>query len=124
MKIGIVFFSLIKRFQGRAKAKMKPENFLLISTSRNLVKIIENIVQKKVDFLEWKGEKKVNLSTNSIRNGLQIILDNEFLSFKECIESHERYRNKGVLFRIKPKGTNFSIGSDSPNDRGEIVKIK
>lgn len=124
MKIGIVFFSLIKRFQGRAKAKSIPENYLLVSASEILVKIITTVVQKKVDFLDWKAEKKVNLLSNSIRNGLQIILDNESVSFKECIEIHERYRNKGVVFRIIPKGTNISIGSDSPNDRGEIVKVK
>lgn len=124
MKIGIVFFSLIKRIQGRPKTKISPDNYLLISASETLAKIIASVVQKKVDFLDWKAEKEVNLQSNSIRNELQIILDNEFVSFKECIEILERYRNKGIVFRIIPKGTNFSIGSDSPNDRGEIVKIK
>lgn len=124
MKIGIVCFSLIKRFQGRAKAKSIPENYLLVSASETLVKIIASIVQKKVDFLDWKTEKEVNLSSISIRNGSQIILDNEFVSFKECIKIHEKHRNKGITFRIIPKNTNFIIGSDSFNDRGEIVKIK
>jgi GT2 family glycosyltransferase len=124
MKIGIVFFSLVKRIQGRAKAKINAENYLLISASETLVKIIASVVQKKVDFLDWEAEKEVNLLSNSIRNGLQIILDNEFVSFKKCIEIHEQYRNKGVVFRIIPKGTNFSIGSDSPNERGEVVKVK
>lgn len=124
MKIGIVFFSLIKRIQGRPKTKIKAESYLLVSASQALVKIIASLVQKKVDFLDWKAEKEVNLLSNSIRNGLQIILDNEFVSFKECIEIHERHRNKGVAFRIIPKGANFSIGSDSPNDKGGIVKVK
>jgi GT2 family glycosyltransferase len=124
MKNGIIFFSLIKRFQGRAKAKSIPENYLLLSASETLMKIITALVQKKVDFLDWKAEKEVNLLSNSIRNGVQIILDNESVSFKQCIEIHEQYRNKGVVFRIIPKGTNFSIGSDSPNDRGGIEKLK
>lgn len=124
MKIGIVFFSLVKRIQGRPKAKIKAENYLLVSASETLVKIIAAIVQKKVGFLDWEAEKEVNLLSNSIRNGLQIILDNEFVSFKKCIEIHEQYRNKGVVFRIIPKDANFSIGSDSPNDRGEVVKVK
>jgi len=124
MKIGIVFFSLVKRIQGRPKAKIKAENYLLVSASETLVKIIAAVVQKKVDFLDWEAEKEVNLLSNSIRNGLQIILDNEFVSFKKCIEIHEQYRNKGVVFRIIPKDANFSIGSDSPNDRGEVVKVK
>lgn len=123
MKIGIVFFSLIKRIQGHAKTKRSIENYLLISGSQTLVEIISGIVQKKVDFLDWKAEKKVNLSSLSIRNGLQFVLDNEFISFKECIEIHERFKNKGVVFRILPKKTNFIIGSDSSNGRGEIVRI-
>jgi GT2 family glycosyltransferase len=124
MKIGIVFFSLIKRIQGRSKTKTTPKNYLLVSASDALAKIIALLVQKKVDFLDLKTEKEVNLSSISIRNGSQIILDNEFVSFKECINIHEKYRNKGITFRIIPKNSNFIIGSDSLNDRGEIVKIK
>jgi GT2 family glycosyltransferase len=124
MKIGIVFFSLIKRIQGRSKIKTHPKNYLLVSASDALTKIIAILVQKKVDFIDLKTEKEVNLSSISIRNGSQIILDNEFVSFKECINIHEKYRNIGITFRIIPKNANFIIGSDSFNDRGEIVKIK
>ncbi|PWA10791.1 glycosyltransferase family 2 protein [Flavobacterium laiguense] len=124
MKIGIVFFSLIKRIQGRTKSKSIPKKYLLLSSSETLVKIIALAVQKKVDFLDWKTEKKVNLSSISIRNGVQVILDNEFVSFKECINIHEMHRNRGITFRIMPKNANFIIGSDSSNDRGEVVKIK
>ena len=124
MKIGIVFFSLIKRIQGRSKTKTTPKKYLLVSASDTLVKIIALLVQKKVDFLDLKTEKEVNLSSISIRNGSQIILDNEFVSFRECINIHEKYRNKGITFRIIPKNSNFIIGSDSLNDRGGIVKIK
>ena len=124
IKIGIVFFSLIKRVQGRVKIKSTPKNYLLVSASETLIKIITTVVQKKVDFLDWKTEKEVNLSSISIRNGLQIILDNEFVSFKKCINIHEMYKNKGITFRIIPKKANFIIGSDSSNDRGGVVKIK
>ncbi|WP_281322466.1 glycosyltransferase family 2 protein [Flavobacterium aestivum] len=124
MKIGIVFFSLIKRIQGREKIKSMPKNYLLLSSSAVLAKIIAFVVQKKVDFLDWKTEKEVNLSLISIGKGTQIILDNEFVSFKECINIHENYRNKGIIFRIIPKKTNFIIGSDSSDDRGEVVKMK
>jgi GT2 family glycosyltransferase len=124
MKIGIVFFSVIKRIQGRTKTKSVSENFLLLSASEALVKIIALLVQKKVNFLEWKSEKEVNLSSNSIKKGTQIIMNNEFVSFKECIKIHERFKNKGITFRIIPKNAGFIIGSDSSNDRGEITKIK
>jgi GT2 family glycosyltransferase len=124
MKIGIVFFSIIKRVQGREKIKSVPENFLLLSASEELVKIIAQLVQKKVDFLDWKSEKEVNLSSNSMKKGTQIIMDNEFVSFKECIKMHKRFKNKEITFRIIPKNADFIIGSDSSNDRGEVLKIK
>ena len=123
MKIGIVFFSIKKRIQGRAKSKTIPENYLLVSESETLAKIIAHLVQKKVDFLNWKTEKEVNLSSNSMKKGLQIIMDNEFVYFKDCINIHKKFRNKGITFRIIPKKADFIIGSDSSNDRGEIVKI-
>lgn len=123
MKVGIVFFSLVKRIQGRAKSKSVPKKYLLVSGSETLAKIITVLVQKKVDFLDWKTEKEVNLSSFSIENGVQIVLDNEFVSFKECINIQEIFRNKGITFRIMPKSTDFIIGSDSSNDRGEIIKL-
>ena len=57
----------------------------------------------------------------------EIILDNEFLSFKEIISILEILKNKprsmGITFKIVPKNTNFLIGSNSNNDRGEIIQI-
>jgi GT2 family glycosyltransferase len=124
MKIGIVFFSLIKRIQGRAKNKSIPKYYLLVSSSSELAKIIAQATQKKVSFLDSKTEKEVNLSSISMRKGTQIILDNEFISFKDCVNMHEIHRNKGITFRIMPKKARFIIGSDSSDDRGGVVKVK
>lgn len=124
MKLGVLFFSFIKKNQGKPRAKSVPEKYLLISDSEILMKIITYLFQKKVDFLNLKKEKEVNLSTISIEKGQQIVLDSEFVSFKECINILERYRNKGVTFRIVPKKAEFIIGSDSSNDRGEIVELR
>lgn len=124
MKIGILFFSILKTVQGRIKIKKIVDNYLLISSSETLVEIISTLVQKKVGFLDWKAEKTVNLSPISIRNALQIILDNDCICFKECIEIIQRYSRKGIVFRIIPQKSNFLIGSDSSNDRGEILKLK
>jgi GT2 family glycosyltransferase len=124
MKIGIVFFSLVKGIQGKNKAKRPSRFYLLVSSSLELAKKIELIVQKKVGFLDWKTEKEVNLSLISLKNDTQVILDNEFVSFKDCIFIHEAYRNKGITFKIMPKNTSFIIGSDSSNDRGEVVVIE
>ncbi|WP_264563540.1 glycosyltransferase family 2 protein [Flavobacterium sp. N3904] len=123
MKIGIVFFSLAKTVQGKSMVKSISKSYLLLSATYELAKIIALVVQKKVDFLEWKTEKTVNLSSISIEKNTQVILDNEFVSFKDCIFILEVYRNKGITFRIIPKNSGFIIGSDSNSDRGEVVKM-
>jgi hypothetical protein len=64
--------------------------------------------------------------SSSVKNkkAVEIILDNEFISFKECIAILESSRNKGITFKILPKTANFLIGSNNSNERGEIIEIE
>jgi hypothetical protein len=54
---------------------------------------------------------------------IEILLDNNSFSFKEIIAFLEENKNQGFTFKIIPKKASFMIGSNSSNDRGEIVKI-
>ena len=51
----------------------------------------------------------------------QIIFDNKVISFKNIIQAMENYKNEGYTFKIIPNNANFMIGSNSSNDRGEVV---
>jgi GT2 family glycosyltransferase len=124
MKLGIVFFSLVKRFQGRTRQKNKPQNFLLCSSNEELGNKLSLIFQKKVIFHDLKTEKMVISSLLGSSSGTEIILDNQFISFKESISILESLKNSGFTFKIKPKNANFLIGSDNNNERGEIIKVE
>ena len=124
MKIGIIFFSFVKKFQGQPKMKIAPNSFLLYSSSEKLRNKLALILQKKVLFHDLKTEKRVISCSVSNQEVTEIILDNEFISFKECIEIIESSRNKGFTFKIIPQNANFIIGSNNSNDRGEIIKIE
>ena len=50
-----------------------------------------------------------------------IVFDNAIISNKKIIQHFEALKNEKVAFKIHPKGTNFLIGSTSPNIR---VKLK
>jgi GT2 family glycosyltransferase len=112
MKIGIVFFSFLKMFQGKSKPKSAPENYFFISNN-------EEMQQK----LEAKLEKKVQLATltSSFDKSSEIILDANCISFKDIISFIERNKNKSYTFKILPPNCNFIIGSNSSNDRGEVI---
>ncbi|MBT8304049.1 MAG: glycosyltransferase family 2 protein [Bacteroidia bacterium] len=50
----------------------------------------------------------------------EIIFDNNLLPFKEIIKSFERHEGS---FKIRPKNSNFIIGSSGPGFKGEIREL-
>ncbi len=116
MKIGIVFFSLVKRFQGKPKPKSSPAKYILISDDEFLKKKLENQFRKPV--------KRYDLAQSFSKNATaEIIFDQNYLTFKAIIQAFEANANKGFSFKILPKSSDFVIGSNSSFDRGEVVKI-
>ncbi|MFH7005377.1 glycosyltransferase family 2 protein [Flavobacterium bizetiae] len=124
IQIGIFFFSFIKMFQGKTKPKPLPESIVFYSSNKNLSEKLPSILKNKVLFLDLKKEKMVNSCLNFKGKKTEIILDNHYVSFKKCIKIIETLRDKNITFKIFPKNTNFIIGSNSRNDRGQIIKIE
>ncbi|MFV5688249.1 glycosyltransferase family 2 protein [Flavobacterium sp. ZT3R25] len=124
MKAGIVFFSFVKMFQGKSTIKMSPKSYILYSANQKLADKLRLVLQKKVSFHDLKTEKMVISSSLRSGDGTEIILDNEFVSFKKSIAILESSRNKGFTFKIIPKNANFLIGSNNSNERGKVIKIE
>ncbi|MDR7371186.1 glycosyltransferase family 2 protein [Flavobacterium aquidurense] len=124
IRIGIMIFSFIKMFQGKPNAKPVPESYIFYSSNKILSEKLPVILKNKVRFLDFKKEKMVNSCLILGGDKGEIILDNHYVSFKKCIKIIETLKDKRITFKIFPKNANFIIGSDSRNDRGQIVKIK
>jgi GT2 family glycosyltransferase len=116
MKIGIVFFSIVKMVQGKPKPKSNPDNYILVSDNEILRKKIENVIKKPI---KCEGFAQ-SFSQNIIS---EIIFDQNRLDFKTIIQAFESNKNSGFTFKIIPKSSDFLIGSDSSFDRGEVIKI-
>ena len=115
MKIGIVFFSFVKMFQGKVKEKGNPENYILVSESSNKSELIHQL------------EKKLNIKfTNTIIEGnrTEFIIDLNSVSFKQAIHFMETNKKKNHTFKLLPPNCNFIIGSNNSNDRGEVILVK
>jgi len=115
MKIGIVFFSFVKMFQGKVKEKGNPENYILVSESSNKSELIHQL------------EKKLNIKfTNTIIEGnrTEFIIDLNSVSFKQAIHFMETNKKKNHTFKLLPPNCNFIIGSNNNNDRGEVILVK
>lgn len=119
MKIGIVFFSLAKMIQGKPKAKLAPEWYVLVSNDSSVKERVEAKLQNKVQLVSLINGK-LNIS---IRNNCEIIIDITNVTFKEAIQFFEENKNKSFTFKFLPSKSNFIIGSNSSSDRGEVITI-
>ena len=113
MKIGIVFFSFIKAFQGNSIPNSKPENYFLVSDDETLKNKLETVLNKPIVF--WQ-------KSNSIEKA-EIIFDQKYFGFSKAIEFMEANKNKAFTYKIFPKNTTFIIGSNSNKSRGEVIEI-
>lgn len=116
MKIGIIFFSLIKMFQGKPTPTPIPERYILVSNNEILREKLE-IQLKKPLILQDLPQVFLEKSRT------EIIFDQNHLDFKTIIQAFETNKNKGYTFKILPKSANFFIGSNSSFDRGEVIEI-
>ena len=96
------------------KNKKNIKRYILVSDKINLC--LENVLKKEL-FLKSKLD-------NEILNKTEIILDANWLSYKQIIDLIEKTSNNNqVTFKILPKGSNFIIGSDDAISRGEIINF-
>lgn len=63
--------------------------------------------------MDLKKEKMVNSSLIFKGKRVEIVLDNQYVSFKKYIKIIKTLKDKNVTFKIFPKNTNFIIGSNS-----------
>lgn len=124
IKIGIFFFSFVKMFQGKPRPILLPEHYIFYSSNENKCNQLSLVLKNKISFLDFKKEKMVNSCLVSEGKRVEVILDNQYISFKKCIEILETVKHKSVTFKILPKKANFIIGSNSKNERGEMIKIE
>ncbi|WP_447637789.1 glycosyltransferase family 2 protein [Flavobacterium microcysteis] len=121
MKLGAFFFSFMKTFQGKPKPKPKPESYIFISDNFILKEKLQNTLKKNIQIQKFENQKAVFSQTFSGLGSVEVILDADYLTFKECISIMETNKNKNLTFKILPNDSNFIIGSNSNNERGEFV---
>lgn len=122
-RFGAFYFSIVKMFQGKPKAKIAPSRYILVSDNEATREELESKLQKNVERTTQENGKAVFSQTFSKKGDTEVILDTNYLNFKEAISFFETNKNKSLTFKLLPAQRDFIIGSNSSNDRGEIIKI-
>ncbi len=119
MKIGIVFFSLVKMSQGKPKKVVNPADYILVSNAESSGKLLREKLENQLG----KIVKQQNITKSFAKKpNTEIIFDQNYLDFKTIIEAFETNKNKGFTFKIIPQSSDYMIGSNSSFDRGEVIK--
>jgi GT2 family glycosyltransferase len=120
MKIGTLLFSVLKKHQGEKPAKSNPENYVLISNNELMREKLMNQLQRDVQIATFNNVKDLVLNFNNKKT--EIIFDLAYCSFKESLILMEESVN-GFTFKFLAGESGFLLGSNSSNDRGEIIHI-
>jgi GT2 family glycosyltransferase len=126
MRLGAFFFAILKKNQAKkvkSNSGFKVDEYILCSADECLKNKLEKQLRKKVHQTTFLNGNKLFSHPNSNQNQKEILLDNACFSFQEIIAFLEKNKNKGYTFKIIPKSTAYMIGSNSSNDRGEVIEI-
>ena len=116
MKAGGYFFSIFKKNQ--TAPKRNPEAYFLVSEDQSLKTQIEAALQKNVPLTSLSGSIFESAKANE-----EFIFDSDFIDYKTIIHAMEKLSRTSSTFKIAHKNSGFLIGSNSSNDRGEVVNL-
>jgi len=117
MKMGIVFFSMVKKLQGKPKPKSSPKKYILVSE--------DEVLREKLEIKWGTLVERQDITKSFAKNAnSEIIFDQNHLDFKTIIKAFETNKSKNFTFKIISQSSDFVIGSDSSFDRGEVLKIQ
>lgn len=115
MKSGAFFFMLAKK--NKTSLARKPKEYILVSDNPVLHDALEKGTGKKVTMADFQ-----NLSMSNIQD-VEFVFDSDYMDYKSIITAMEQLKNIGATFKIAHKKEGFVIGSNSSNDRGEVLKL-
>lgn len=117
MKIGAFFFAIVKR--NKTAPVYAPQHYVLVSANEKLSESLQQKLGKSVIRTE-NMESVLSMKNKKA----EVIFDNQFISFKDSIAFMEAYKSDGFTFKIRPAGSLFIVGSNSSNDRGEVIQLE
>lgn len=117
VSIGIRIISFLELFKKKPKQKESVSKLFFVSTNTDTHKKIQSVLQKEMKIIQI--EDLYVLEKNNER--MELVFDNDYLSFEQIITWMEKLKRLDLTFRIKPKRCDYILGSDFSDGKGEVV---
>ena len=112
MLFGTFIFSFLKKIQQKNKPRIIDEYVVFSKVTLDLK------LSKKATYLT-----DLNQFKNQRQKNIEIIFDISAFSFTEIITFMEKNRNHNLSFKNYISSSNYLIGSNNSNDRGQIILL-
>lgn len=117
MNFGIALFAL-KKTNEKPKKDQAPEHYILLSPSQEMHQRLQTKISSAVDIAQFLEDVRV---LNREHKTIEVLIDGELISFKDYIRFIEQNKNKNKTFKIRAAKSDFYIGSNHKNDKGEVL---
>lgn len=121
MNMGIALFAR-KKTKESGVSLPKVQQYILISKNRSIFDRLQKMVEQPVHIISLENWNDVVTSSDDERT--EILIDADVVSYKKYIDLVTENRSRKYLtFKIKPQNSDFFIGSNDKNGRGEIIRV-
>lgn len=124
MKLGIRFWYVLMFFGMKKKQEIRPslKNTLYLGVDSEVFGHLRSQkgVNELTDAEEFNSKDSICqfINENKIE---QVIFDNNNQSYQEIIEQISMLKSNTMTFKIHPKNTDYILGSDSSDGKGEVI---
>lgn len=128
MQVGSYFFTIFKQKQ-QIQNERKIFQYVLITKNAENESAVSEVLSKKEFSFVLRVFDKMNVLEKEIENfkkqkcNYEVIFDTYSFSFKEIIEFMEKNKSKNITFKNYISQSNYLIGSNNANDRGQVINF-
>ena len=128
MQVGSFVFTIFKQRQQKNSVK-KIFQYIIVTKNAQNENIVSEILSKKEFSFVMRVFDKMNVLEKEIEEfkkqkcNYEVIFDTYSFSFKEIIEFMEKNNSKNITFKNYISQSNYLIGSNNANDRGEVINF-
>lgn len=115
MNIGIFLFALKKKSE-KGNVKTIPSKYYLISNNPSVIKEVRN---QGLNLHVFSSLNSIEPTKPNER--IEFLVDSENISYTDYINLLIQNKNSNKTFKIRPQNSNYFIGSNDKNDKGEIL---
>ncbi len=128
MQIGSFFFTIFKQNQQKNSSK-KIFQYVLVTKNAENENVVSDILSKKEFSFVMRVYDKMTVLEKEMeafkkqKCNYEVIFDTYSFSFKEIIAFMEKNKSKNITFKNYISQSNYLIGSNNANDRGEVINF-